>query len=150
MGESAARRTIPTADARPRGTAQKRSPVWVPQKSRAARWVLCRRVVDPALGVDRCRRAQLLLEELEARDRNDYVPATALARVHNSLGTTDRALDLLERVYSERDVRMAFFTASGSLKSLRDHPRFRALVQRIETEGQQADRLGAPSRALRR
>ena len=82
-------------------------------------------------------RAQALLRELEVRQRDGYVPATALARIHVALGNTDAALDQLERAYAERDVRMAVFTASRSLESLRAHPRFIALVQRMEAQGGQ-------------
>ncbi len=78
--------------------------------------------------------AQALLRELETRRSNGYVPATALATIHNALGHTDHALDQLERAYEERDVRMAYFTASQSLESLRAQPRFRALAGRMGLE----------------
>ena len=42
-------------------------------------------------------RAKVLLRELEARRRRSYVPASALARIHASLGDTNAALDWLDR-----------------------------------------------------
>jgi serine/threonine-protein kinase len=76
-------------------------------------------------------RAQALLDELQARRRDGYVPATALATIHVALGNTGLALDELERGYAERDVRMAYFTASRSLDALHGQSRFLALARRV-------------------
>lgn len=82
--------------------------------------------------------AHSLLGELHARRRDGYVPASALAMMHVALGNTGSALDELERGYAERDVRMAYFTASGSLELLHGQPRFIALARRVGTEGERA------------
>lgn len=71
--------------------------------------------------------------ELQARRRSGYVPAMSLAIVHAALGEPEQALDELERAFAERDVRMAYFTRSASLQSLREHPRFHALARRMQT-----------------
>ena len=77
--------------------------------------------------------ARRLLHELEARDREGYVQASALAALHNALGDTDAALDLLERAWRERDMRMAFLKLDMPVRwsNLRAEPRFRALMQRM-------------------
>jgi hypothetical protein len=47
--------------------------------------------------------------------------------VRNALGDREGALDLLERGYRERDVRMAFLRVDGRWDALRSTPRFRAI-----------------------
>ena len=83
-------------------------------------------------------RAQAILLELEARDRAGYVPPTALAAVHNTLGNTGRALDLLERAHAERDLRMVFLGIDARWNNLRAQPRFRALARRMGLESERA------------
>ena len=55
----------------------------------------------------------------------------AMASIHNALGRTDKALDLLERAYEERDVRFAFIKVDNRWNNLRTHPRFVALVEKM-------------------
>jgi DNA-binding winged helix-turn-helix (wHTH) protein/TolB-like protein/Flp pilus assembly protein TadD len=78
--------------------------------------------------------AERILAELEARRRRDYAPATSLALLVNALGDTNRALDLLEQGYRERDVRMSFLKVDSNWQNLRAQPRFRALMQRMRLE----------------
>ncbi|WP_119717110.1 winged helix-turn-helix domain-containing protein [Cognatilysobacter tabacisoli] len=75
--------------------------------------------------------ARALVRAMHERRREDYVPATSIAAVHNALGDTDAALDLLERAYAERDVRMTFLASDTRWHNLRSQPRFRALLQRM-------------------
>ena len=79
--------------------------------------------------------AEQILHALEARARERYVPASALAAVHNALGHTDAALDLLERAYAEHDVRIAFLRIDARWNNLRGQPRFRALAARAGLAG---------------
>lgn len=76
--------------------------------------------------------AEEVLRTLQARDREGYVPATGLATVSNALGDTDTALDLLERAYRERDVRLVFLHTDSRWNNLRAHPRFEALLLRMK------------------
>jgi len=80
--------------------------------------------------------ARRILRQMEARDREGYWPPSALATLHNALGETDAALDLLERAWRERDVRMAFLKVDEGMRwsNLRDEPRYRALMQRMNLE----------------
>ncbi|HRO26204.1 MAG TPA: winged helix-turn-helix domain-containing protein [Luteimonas sp.] len=83
-----------------------------------------------------------ILRQMEARDREGYWPASALATLHNALGETDVALDLLERAWRERDLRMAFLKLDEGMRwrNLRDEPRYRALMQQMDfTQDESAD-----------
>lgn len=79
--------------------------------------------------------AERVLAELEERRRRDYAPATSVALLVNALGDTNRALDLLEQGYRERDVRMSFLKVDTSWNNLRTQPRFQALMQRMRLDG---------------
>jgi TolB-like protein/lipoprotein NlpI len=78
--------------------------------------------------------ARAILREMEARDRSGYWPASSLATLHNALGETKTALDLLERAYRERDVRMSFLVIDMNSRwsNLRAQPRFRALMRQMK------------------
>jgi DNA-binding winged helix-turn-helix (wHTH) protein/TolB-like protein/Flp pilus assembly protein TadD len=78
--------------------------------------------------------AERVLADLEARRQRGYVPATSVALLVNALGDTNRALDLLEQAYRERDVRMSFLLRDSNWDNLRTQPRFRALQQRMGLE----------------
>ncbi len=78
--------------------------------------------------------AESVLRTLQARAASGYQPATSQAAVHNALGDTDRALDLLERAHAERDIRLSFLKVESNWDSLRPHPRFRALVQKMRLQ----------------
>ena len=75
--------------------------------------------------------AEALLAQMAARDRAGYFPATSLAAVHLALGDRDGALDLLERAFVERDVRMPFLRTDARWTPLREEPRFKALLQEM-------------------
>lgn len=72
-----------------------------------------------------------VLRDMERRDRAGYMPATSMAAVRNALGDSEGALDLLERAYQERDIRMAFLRVDARWNNLRTLPRFQALAQRM-------------------
>ena len=72
-----------------------------------------------------------ILHDLEIRDRDAYVPATSMAALRNALGDTEGALDLLERAYEERDIRLAFLKVDARWNNMRTLPRFQALAQRM-------------------
>lgn len=78
--------------------------------------------------------AERVLRTLQAQAASGYQPATSQAAVHNALGDTERALDLLEKAYAERDLRLSFLKVDSNWKNLAAHPRFRALVRRMQLE----------------
>lgn len=78
--------------------------------------------------------AERILARMESRDRESYVPATRLALAHLALGRRERALDLLERAYADRDINMSFLAIDGRWQDLHREPRFQALLQRMNLE----------------
>ncbi|HET7600877.1 MAG TPA: tetratricopeptide repeat protein, partial [Gemmatimonadales bacterium] len=78
--------------------------------------------------VDDARRIQAQLEEL-AEQR--YVSPYHLAYVHVGLGEQDRAMDMLERAYQEHAGSLYGIRGSFLFAPLREHPRFIALLKRI-------------------
>ena len=75
--------------------------------------------------------ARQLLHLMQARRRDGYFPATAVAAVHNALGETDAALAMLERGHEERDVGMTFLRMERRWHNLRDDPRFQEFERRM-------------------
>jgi tetratricopeptide (TPR) repeat protein len=79
--------------------------------------------------------ARQLLEELEARRRLTYVPASALAFVHRSLGELDESLEWIARGIEERDpVLVTSLKISPSYDPFRSHPAFLALLRKMNLE----------------
>jgi hypothetical protein len=75
--------------------------------------------------------ARELLSKLESMRREMYVPPAFLARVHAALGDVDEALRELERAADERSFPLIVLTVDPDYESLRGHPRYRALVERL-------------------
>jgi TolB-like protein/Tfp pilus assembly protein PilF len=73
--------------------------------------------------------AERVMTELEARKQSGYLPATSLAELAEALGDRNRALDLLEQGYRERDVRISFLLLDWP--QLRNEPRYLALLDRL-------------------
>ena len=76
-------------------------------------------------------KARKVLQELEARTGQPYVPAYAIALVHAGLGENDRAFSWLQRAFDDRSTPMAFLKWDPQLSGLHSDPRFAQLVQRI-------------------
>lgn len=76
--------------------------------------------------------AEAILAELEQRARDGYSPATRRALVNLALGNRERALDLLDEGYRQRDASMAFLIVDGRWRVLDDEPRFRALLTQLD------------------
>jgi serine/threonine-protein kinase len=76
-------------------------------------------------------RARAILAKLEALAKVQYIAAYHLAHVHTGLGERDAALDCLERAFEERSGAIYGIKGSYLFASLRDHPRFQALLRRM-------------------
>ena len=76
-------------------------------------------------------RARAILAELQALAKTQYVPAYHLAHVHTGLGEQEGALDCLERALEERSGSIFGIKGSFLFASLRDHPRFQALLRKM-------------------
>jgi eukaryotic-like serine/threonine-protein kinase len=75
--------------------------------------------------------ARAILDTLHAESARRYVPAYWFALVHAGLGERDEAAQWLERAYQERSTILAYVRIDPRLQTLRDHPRFIALVQHL-------------------
>ena len=68
---------------------------------------------------------------IEALSKMPYVPPSTFALVYNGLGEHDKAFELLERGYRERDPGMTFLNVDSKWNNLRDDPRFIDLMKRM-------------------
>jgi serine/threonine-protein kinase len=71
------------------------------------------------------------LRQLEELSRQRYVSPYHMAYVHTGLGEHDRAMDWLERAYDERAGGVFGIKGSFLLTTLRSHPRFEALLRKM-------------------
>jgi serine/threonine-protein kinase len=81
--------------------------------------------------VGRTDQAREVLRHLEDRARHAYVSPYHLAFVFTGLGDHERAVDLLERAFAERAGAVYGIKGSFLFAPLRAHPRFTALLQKI-------------------
>ena len=75
--------------------------------------------------------ARAMLAELEAREKERYVPPYFMALVLSGLGEAEATLDCLERAWSERDTMIRDLRADSQWDWLRDRPRFEALMSEM-------------------
>ena len=75
--------------------------------------------------------AQNLLVELKKRSETRYVPHYALAALYNGLGDREKALDSLEKAFTDRDSLMVFLKVEPKWDNLRSDPRFIELMKRM-------------------
>ncbi len=76
-----------------------------------------------------------MLEELTARRRSTYVPASALALVHDGLGELDESLEWIARGIEERDpIIVTALKSSPTYDRLRSHPAYQALLRKMNLE----------------
>ena len=78
--------------------------------------------------------ARTVLNELLKSSSETYVPPYNIALVYNAVGEREKALDFLEKGFSERDVRMAFLKIEPYWDNLRAEPRFIELMKRMRIE----------------
>jgi serine/threonine-protein kinase len=72
-----------------------------------------------------------MLRQLEERTRHGYVAPYHMAYVHVGLGEFDAAMDWLERAYEERSGAVYGIKTSFVFAPLRGHPRFTALLKKM-------------------
>ncbi|HEX6309750.1 MAG TPA: tetratricopeptide repeat protein [Longimicrobiales bacterium] len=75
--------------------------------------------------------ARAILRQLEQRAASEFVSPYHLAFVHTGLGEHDRAIELLERAVAEGTGSVHGIRGSFLFATLRGHPRFQALIERI-------------------
>jgi tetratricopeptide (TPR) repeat protein len=82
-------------------------------------------------GAHQREQAQSIVEDLERRAKTGYVPPGALLLAYIAVGDKQRAIDMLERGYRERDNYEIWIDASPLMDSLRDEPRYQALCRQV-------------------
>jgi TolB-like protein/class 3 adenylate cyclase len=75
--------------------------------------------------------ARRVLEELESEGRASYVRAEFLAAAYGVLGDRDEAFRQLDKALEQRSAGMIYLHLDPLYDSVRDDPRFRALVEKI-------------------
>ena len=78
--------------------------------------------------------ARALLAVVLARGRTQYVPSASIAHVYAALGDAPHALAWLEKAFTERSNSIAYLAADPFDASLREDPRFQALLIRAGLE----------------
>jgi serine/threonine-protein kinase len=76
-------------------------------------------------------KARAFLKDLLKLSAERYVSPYAVALVYNSLGQRDEAFAWLERAYAQRSPDMVFLKVEPKWNALRDDPRFKNLLRRM-------------------
>jgi len=75
--------------------------------------------------------ARKVLQDLESRLGQPYVPSYAIALVYAGLGENDHAMSWLQRAFDDRSTSMVYLRLDPELSSLHSDPRFEQLSHRI-------------------
>jgi TolB-like protein/Tfp pilus assembly protein PilF len=75
--------------------------------------------------------ARLIMDQLQRRMQEKYVPPYGMVIILTALGEKDQALEWLERGYQVRDEWLTRLRIAPELDSLRSDPRFRDLMVRV-------------------
>jgi len=84
-----------------------------------------------AVSGDRAK-AEQILRELEQLAKQRYVSPANRASVYLGLGENEKALDWLEKAYEDRDPIFWWINGDQLYDSVRNEPRFQALLQKID------------------
>jgi TolB-like protein/Tfp pilus assembly protein PilF len=76
-------------------------------------------------------KAEQMLRELEDMAKRQYVNSTAFADIHLGLGEKEKALDWLEKSYQDQESACWYLKVDPIYDSVRNEPRFQALVQKV-------------------
>jgi adenylate cyclase len=77
-------------------------------------------------------KAEQILQDLEELSKQRYVSPANRAAVYLGLGENEKALDWLEKAYEDRDPIFWWIDGDQLYDSVRNEPRFQALVQKID------------------
>ena len=78
--------------------------------------------------------ASKFLDQLLKAQNDGWVSPVHLARVYAGLGEPDRVFQQLERGFERRDQYMLWIKADIRFDPVRDDPRFKALLRRMNME----------------
>ncbi len=76
-------------------------------------------------------KAEQMLRELEEMAKRQYVSSTAFAMIYLGLGEKEKALDWLDKSYQDQESACWYLTVDPIYDSVRNEPRFEALVQKV-------------------
>ncbi len=88
-----------------------------------------------AISGDRAK-AEQALRELEQLAKRQYASPTAFATIYLGLGQKEKCLDWLEKSYEQQDSACWYLKIDQIYDSVRNEPRFQALVQKVFRETQ--------------
>jgi adenylate cyclase len=86
-----------------------------------------------AISGDRAK-AEQALRELEELAKRQYVSPTAFVTIYLGLGEKEKALDWLEKAYEEQDSACWYLKIDQIYDSVRNEPRFQAILKKIGLE----------------
>ena len=75
-----------------------------------------------------------ILMELEEKAQKAHVPAISFALIYQGLGKRDQAFDWLEKATEEPHCLLLELHASPIFDSLHSHPRYKALLRKMNLE----------------
>jgi TolB-like protein/Tfp pilus assembly protein PilF len=78
--------------------------------------------------------ARRTLEELQAEAQETYVPPSSFAWIYFALGEIEKCLNWLEKAVDEQDGLIFFIHADNSWNSIHSHPRYKALLRKMNLE----------------
>ena len=81
-------------------------------------------------------KAEEALRELEELAKRQYVSPTAFATIYLGLGQKEKCLDWLEKAYEQQDSACWYLKIDQIYDSVRNEPRFQALVEKIFAQTQ--------------
>src|SRR5437867_3588855 len=79
-------------------------------------------------------KAEQMLRELEEMAKRQYVNTTAFASIYLGLGKKEKALDWLDKSYQDQESACWYLTVDPIYDSVRNEPRFQALLKKIGFE----------------
>ena len=78
--------------------------------------------------------ARATLEELMRLAQKQYVPPSSIGVIYSALGEFEQGIDWLEKACDEHYVGVAQTSMDPMLDPLRSHPRYRALLRKMNLE----------------
>jgi tetratricopeptide (TPR) repeat protein len=75
-------------------------------------------------------KAREVVQQMEQSSKQSYVPLYQIAIVYVGLGDKDKALDLLQKSFDDREEIMTFLKVDSTWAPLRADPRFQSLLHR--------------------
>ncbi len=99
----------------------------------AVRLIVLAIVIGFPIALERAK-ADVVLRELEQLAKRQYVSPTAFATIYLGLGQKEKCLDWLEKSYEQQDSACWYLKIDQIYDSVRNEPRFQALVQKVFRE----------------